>query len=318
MLDSLTAAEYAEIDLRGARRREGVEPFTNYFVGGTNTFVGSNVVANLQFRNYWRVFSNFVVERDSVSNSDLRGGPSLRRPGGVGHFVNISSDNRRAVRFNFGAWNFWGEERRARRFWVGSTYRPANALAISAEPFVTFVARQLQYVDTAELDSGEKRYVMGTLDQTTVGITMRVDYSITPNLSVQFYGQPFLSSGGYDTFKRITAPRAELFEARFDVYGTDDAEIVYDAAENTYHVDESSSGASYSFENPNFDLTEFRSNLVIRWEYRPGATLFVVWSQDRSANGELGSFAFTEGLNDLFRQHPNNVFLVKFNYRFSL
>ena len=199
---------------------------------------------------------------------------------------------------------------------MGSTYRPANALAISLEPFVWLFQRQLQYVDTAELDSLEKRYVMGNLDQTTVGITVRIDYSITPNLSVQYYGQPFLSSGAYDTFKRITAPRAEPFEERFDVYGAN--EIDYDAAENTYHVDESSSGARYSFENPNFDLTEFRSNLVVRWEYRPGSTLFVVWSQDRSTNGELGSFAFTDGLNELFRQHSTNVFLVKFNYRFSL
>ena len=234
----------------------------------------------------------------------------------MGNWFDVRTDNRRALRFNFGSFNFWGGERRVRRFWVGGTYRPANAVSISVEPFVGLFARQLQYVDTAELDSLEKRYVMASLDQTTVGIVMRINYSITPNLSVQYYGQPFLSSGAYDGFKRITAPRAELFEERFDVYGP--AEIRYAAAENTYHVDESSSGARYSFENPNFDLTEFHSNLVVRWEYRPGSTLFVVWSQNRNTSGELGSFAFRDGLNDLFRQHPSNVFLVKLNYRFSL
>ena len=284
--------------------------------GGTRTIGGRAFDTNLQFRNYWRVESGTFFELDTFSNNILRGGPSLKFPGGVGNWFDIHSDNRRALRVNFGAFNFWGEERRRRRFWVGGTYQSANAVAISAEPFVALCERQLQYVDTAEIDSLEKRYVMGSLDQTTVGIVMRINYSITPNLSVQYYGQPFLPSGAYDTFKRITAPRAELFEERFDVYSAD--ELRYDAAERTYHVDESASGARYSFENPNFDLTEFRSNLVIRWEYRPGSTLFVVWSQDRSANGELGSFAFTEGLNDLFRQHPTNVFLVKFNYRFSL
>ena len=160
--------------------------------GGTNTIAGGNVEASAQFRNYWGVDSGIFIERDSVSNSDLRGGPSLKFSGGIGNWLDIRSDNRRALRFNFGAWNFWGEERRARRFWVGSTYRPANALAISMEPFVWLFQRQLQYVDTAELDSLEKRYVMGNLDQTTVGITVRIDYSITPE-SLRAVLRPALS-----------------------------------------------------------------------------------------------------------------------------
>ena len=115
-------------------------------------------------------------------------------------------------------------------------------------------------------------------------------------------------------FKRITEPRAEVFEDRFAFYAPD--EIRYDPVENAYQVVESS-GAAYSFENPDFDFRQFRGNVVVRWEYQPGSTLFVVWSQDRTREGELGNFSFRDGLRDLFQEHAFNVFLVKFTYRFS-
>ncbi len=224
-----------------------------------------------------------------------RGGPSLREPGGWGNWFNIRSDERKKLGFNFGGWNYWGDEdaRRTKNFWVGSTYRPSNSLSISVEPFVERNNQELQYVDTQDFGA-EQRYIFGSLDQTTVGITIRLNYSITPDLSVQYYGQPFVSINTYS-----------------------DAQIRYDAEAEEFHVDETGNGVTdYSFSDPNFNFQEFRSNLVIRWEYSPGSTLFVVWSQERGGEGVPGEFALRDDLRGLFREHPHNVFLVKFSYRF--
>ena len=271
---------------------------------------------NAQLKNYWGFGAGITREGETLSSNSLRGGPSLREPGGWGNWFNIRSDERKKLQFNFGGWNFWGDEsaRRTKNLFVGSTYRPSNSLSISVEPFVQRNQQELQYVDTQNFGA-EQRYIFGSLDQTTVGITIRLNYSITPDLSVQYYGQPFVSAGDYTSFKHITSPQADLFDDRFNTYS--DAQIRYDAEAEEFHVDETGNGATdYSFSDPNFNFQEFRSNLVIRWEYNPGSTLFVVWSQERGGEGIPGEFAFRDDLRGLFREHPHNVFLVKLSYRF--
>lgn len=191
-----------------------------------------------------------------------------------------------------------------------------SAASISLEPNWSSRTRTLQYVDTVDVDDGQ-RFVLGSLDQTTFAVTVRLSYSVTPDLSVQFYGQPFLSSGAYRNFKRITAPRAEAFEDRF--YAYDPTELSFDGSGDEYVVDERGDGADqYRFDNPDFDFRQLRSNLVIRWEYTPGSTLYVVWSQDRTGDEATGGLALGEGLRELYRIAPYNVFLVKLSYRFAL
>jgi hypothetical protein len=92
-----------------------------------------------------------------------------------------------------------------------------------------------------------------------------------------------------------------------------------DSGGSTYNVDENADGlADYSFDNPNFNFLQFRSNLVIRWEYRPGSVLYLVWSQGRTGYDQSGRFAFGDGFHNLFDIHPGNVFLIKFSYCFTL
>jgi hypothetical protein len=296
--------------------RLNVNQWRGWDFSGTNIFDGGNVNGNAQFKNYWGFGAGINRQGESISTNALRGGPSLREPGGWGNWFNVRSDERKSLRFNFGGWNYWGGDgaSRSKNFWVGSTYRPSDSLAISFEPFVNLNQQELQYVDTQDFGP-EQRYIFGSLDQTTVGITLRLNYSITPNLSIQYYGQPFVSAGDYTAFKRITDPQADLFDDRFATYS--DSQIRYDAEAEEFLVDETGNGVTdYSFEDPNFNFQEFRSNLVIRWEYTPGSTLFVVWSQDRAGEGVPGEFAFRNDLRGLFHEHPHNVFLVKFSYRF--
>jgi len=284
---------------------------------GENLFDGGNVNGGAQFKNYWRFGTGVNRQGESLSTTVLRGGPALRRPGGWGNWLNLSTDSRKKLQFHVGGWNYWGgdDSRRHKEFWFGGTYRPSNALAISIEPSIGTDKQELQYVSTEEFGD-QDRYILGYIDQKTVSITIRLNYSITPNLSIQYYGQPFISTGDYTQFKRVTEPRADTYGDRFQTYT--DSEISYDADENEYLVDETGDGAvDYSFSNPNFNFRQFRSNLVLRWEYSPGSTLYVVWSQDRTSEVERGDFNFRRDMDDLFEVTPYNVFLVKFSRWFS-
>ena len=126
-----------------------------------------------------------------------------------------------------------------------------------------------------------------------------------------------MSAGSYTDFKRITEPRASLYQDRFHAFtGT---EIVLDEQAGYYNVDEDHDGMiDYGFGNPNFNFLQFRSNLVLRWEYKPGSSLFLVWSQGRTGIQPYGDFLFMDGMHDMFEVHPHNVFLVKFSYGFNL
>lgn len=162
---------------------------------------------------------------------------------------------------------------------------------------------------------GEPRYVLGRIDQDTWSFTFRVNLSITPDLTVQYYGSPFVGTGRYTAFKQATDTLAEANAARFRAYGAD--EIVYQPETNRYRVTESGGAPAYSFANPDFSFRQFRSNLVARWEWKPGSSLYVVWSQGRT--DELAGFEASFGTNwdELWRAEPDNVFLVKLSYWFS-
>ncbi len=296
-----------------------VNQWSGWDFGKTNLFKGGNINLNMQFKNYWSFGTGINREGSYVSPTSLRGGPALKEPGGWNHWVFLRSDGRKKFRV-FGVWsNFYGDlnANRVKRYRGGVTYRPIDALSISMDPSFTVSRQTLQYVDTVELDQ-EDRYIFAQINQKTLAITLRLNYSITPDLSIQFYGQPFISSGKYTDFKSITNPRAAQFTDRFRLF--ESSEMAYDAAEEYYDVTEKAkNGASYQFEDPNFNSLQFQSNLVVRWEYTPGSTLYVVWSQGRTDTiNEAGDFSFRNNMKSLFRLPPHNVFLVKFTYRFKI
>jgi hypothetical protein len=145
--------------------------------------------------------------------------------------------------------------------------------------------------------------------------SIRLNLSITPTLTLQYWGQPFISVGEYSEFKKITDPHAEQYTDRFHIFSSD--EITYDETTLMYNITDED-GLSYSFYNPDFNFKEFKSNLVARWEFIPGSTLYIVWSQGRSGYDPNGTFDITQDMNDMFEVHPHDVFLIKISYRFGL
>ncbi len=174
------------------------------------------------------------------------------------------------------------------------------------------MTKDLQYVSTQEFNNSP-RYIFASLDQKTLFFTFRLNYTINPELSVEYYGQPFVSAGKYTNFKKITNPDAGSFHDRYETYPAN--VISYNEADNTYSVDENLDASSvYTFDNPNYNFRQFRSNLVIRWEYLPGSTLFLVWSQGRTSSATNGIYSYGRDMKDLFTVQPHNVFLIKLSY----
>jgi hypothetical protein len=244
----------------------------------------------------------------------LRGGPSIEYPGNIYYWLWVGTDQRKKFSVEFNPEWQWGNNNyiKGSYYWMNINYTPINALKISIQPNLGFTRNDMQYVSTGEVN-GDDRYIVGQIRQTTARISIRATFMITPNLSIQYWGQPFGAIGEYSQFKYITDASAEEYGNRYMPIPSS----WMNSSGSTYNVDENADGTpDLSFGKPDFNFGQFRSNMVLRWEYIPGSTFFLVWTQERN-----GSFYDSEGpaynrYSFDFQQRPHNVFLMKFTYRF--
>ena len=284
---------------------------------GRHLYTGINLNFNTQFKNYWSFGTGINYQFFDIDRHQLRGGPALRAPGGTGNWFNVSSDSRKKLSFGISMRNRWGNDQYTKSFGTSLRirYRPLDFLQISVEPGYNNQKQQIIYVGTFDYND-EDQYVLSAIKQEIISADIRINLSITPDLSIQFWGQPFLFSGDYSDYKKVTDPMADNWKDQYHSFT--DNEITYDENENMYLIDDNGDGhTDYSFDNPDFSFYEFRSNLVIRWEYIPGSTAYLVWSQGRTGDSPDGRFSFSENVNRLLDVHPENVFLLKISYRFS-
>ncbi|HMV88174.1 MAG TPA: DUF5916 domain-containing protein [Cyclobacteriaceae bacterium] len=273
-----------------------------------------NFNAHTQYKNFWAVGGGGTYVVKEASNADLRGGPQMVYPGQTNYFLYVESDSRKKLSFEL--YSEWVEGFKQYTRNAGAElsliYRPANALNISLSPSLWSNFTQLQYVETTSNAAGNPRYIMGALDQIVTRISARLTYMVTPNLSIQYYGQLFGTSGEYKNFKYVTDSQAPEYEDRFTI-------ISPTLAGDSYSVDEDGNGTTdYSFSKPDFKFGQYRSNMVIRWEYIPGSTLFLVWNQqaDGAFDSQAGSIKSRVNFN--FPQQAHSIFLIKYTYRFIL
>ena len=294
----------------------------NYFVywDFSGKLVSSNLNTNFntQFKNKWRLNGNFSRQNENISTSMLRGGPSFIKPGDQSFNLNLSSDQSKKIALYAGNYHGYGDNNsfRYHEYWMGATIRPSNSLSISLEPDYAVQNSTLQYVNTLGTVA-DPIYLFSELDMKTLSFSVRLNYTITPQLSVEYYGQPFVSAGKYTNFNKITNPDADRYSDRYHIFSEN--EINYSAQSGTYSVDENlDDKIDFSFGNPDFNFRQFKSNLVVRWEYSPGSTLYLVWSQGRTGSGQNGNFSYGNDMKELFDVQPHNVFLLKFSYWFAL
>jgi uncharacterized protein DUF5916 len=267
------------------------------------------------FRNKWGAEASVSYE-DAVDTRMLRGGPALRWHDFVETRLEAQSDTSRRASLKLAGEAAWARDDDSRSASLdGSlTLRLSNRLSLAGGAAYERLEDNLQYAATADAGA-ERRYVLGRIDQDTWSFTLRVDLSLTPELTLQYYGSPFVGTGRYTSFKRATDTLAEANLDRYHLYGAD--EIAYRSSDNSYQVTEAGGGPSYSFGNPDFSFRQFRSNLVARWEWRPGSSLYAVWSQGRTDALPTWESSFGSNWSALWGARPDNVFLVKLSYWFS-
>jgi hypothetical protein len=283
--------------------------------GGLKTLAENRLEASAQFKNKWETRGSFG-RQNSVDTRTLRGGPALRWHDFWSSTLGMGTDSSRRISFALDGAHDWAVDNPSHRWSVGGLVRvrPSNRFSFSGRTSYEVTADTLQYVATPTTTAGS-RWVLGRVNQDIWNFTLRADYAITPNLTLQYYGSPFIGTGRYAEFKQATETLAQRYENRFHRYTAN--ELAYSPASNTYGVREATGGAIYSFANPDFSFRQFRSNFVARWEYRPGSTLYFVWSQGRTSEEYRWDSSFSSNWNALWRQRPDNVIMVKLAYWLS-
>ena len=253
---------------------------------GDRLDMGGNVNAHWVFANNLSTGAGFNVNGANFDDRATRGvGPGAMGVGNRNGWSYFNTDERKRVIgdvfFNMGRDDAGGH-------WIGwnpgVTYRATSFLEIRGGLDWNRQVNDAQWIE----NTADGKYVFGRLHQETVSMNWRVNYTITPTLTVQIYAAPFVSAGDYSDFKALVNGRAAEYADRY-------APIAYES-------------------NPDFNYRSFRTTNVLRWEYKPGSALFVVWQQGREDVFDYGRFQFGRDFGGTFSAPARNVFLVKMSY----
>lgn len=293
---------------------------------GDRVWTEVNSSFNVQFLNYWGGGGRFGYNPVHDDDRLTRGGPLARTPSRISGSLNVRSDRRRETvgRLNY-QWATESGDSWNRSFSFNLTMNPSESLTIQFGPSFSYGHTSAQYVssvaDPLATQTYGSRYIFGGLDQTTVSIDARVNVTFTPTLSLQVYVEPFISTGDYGELKEFERPRAY----KFLEYGTDIG-TVSQGSGGTYDIDPDGTGpaAPFRVSDPDFSYRSLIGNAVLRWEWRQGSTLFLVWQQRRissltgdGVNGTdpwIGGFGVGRDVSDMFATPADNIFLIKVNY----
>lgn len=285
--------------------------------GGQFLYQAFNFNSHATFKNNWQSGTGVTWNPYEISNNALRGGSSIRRPSSIGHNFYITSDYRKKVYANISTYNSWGSDRTERNNDISLlvSFQPLNALRISLSGEYTYYTRRQDQFISVTTYNNASRTIVGEVKQKTLRFTGRLIYNLTPELTIQYYGQPFITRPLYDNFAYVSSPLARKYGDRFHVFNRH--EISFSNGE--YMIDENADGIpEYKFSKPDFNFVQFRSNLVVRWEYKPGSEIYLVWSQGSTANAsfDLDTPVVRSLLDNSFAEQARNIFLLKWTYRF--
>jgi hypothetical protein len=269
--------------------------FNQFTANGSPTTNFSELDVFTEFLNRMTFSASLWSDNLTTAYCDrcARGGPAVRASPDVNLLINVGSDPRRAVVPTIAAIYTVGDEGKS-TLWRVRPYVTLRARSNLSWEIGTRYQRNrndTQWFDNlGVIGSDTTHYLFAHLDQELLSFTSRLDYTATTALSLQLYAEPFLTSGRYFRLRELATPRAAEYDARYRPYplATDDA---------------------------SFNIKEFHGSAVVRWEYRPGSTVFFVWTQGRDqGDRNPGTFAPTRDFRDLFGARPDNTFLIKASY----
>jgi len=285
--------------------------------GGNRQNLSGNVNTNVTLLNYWSINGGLWRGVGGWQNGALRGGPALRTPGGMNGWGGFATDDRKRLTAGFNGWFYAGDDASGKSGGVDPSvsWRPSGRMEFSLGPSMSWNHDTWQYLQTSAVLGGTE-YFFGDLDQTTVSFRLRGNVTFRPTLTLQVYAEPYYSAGQYLGVQHVVDPRGAQWSDRMQ-YLTP-AQLTRNGA-GDFLVDLNGDNTTdATIANPDFSFTSFRSNVVLRWEYRPGSTVFLVWQQGRSASSSNGQYQAGNAARSMFSNQPANVFLVKVNYWLSL
>ena len=295
-----------------------LEQFNSWNFNGTFLGSGGHLSFTSEFVNNYTFSANVIFHSQAIDPRKLRGGPAMIIPYSMMVFGQTKTDPSKKLILEFGYQYEGSGNKSARTFSLqpGLSVRPLNSLKIGITANYSGNHDELQYILRKNLvnPGPGQRYILGTIDQKTLGLTFRVDLNISPEFSIQYYGSPFISRGTYSELKRIINPEAENYNDRFALYQDP---VLSGTLYQLYDFD-SGTREDYSIFNPDFNFHQFRSNLVAKWEYRLGSFIYLVWSGERTGRNTLSDASIGESYRQLRDVFPNNIFLIKLNYWFTL
>ena len=297
----------------------------NLTVGQSSAFdfEGNYNRVQYDFRGFINYANNWFTEGGATHkpriflNTILRGGPRWRFNEENFFFLFAGTDRSKKFNATVGYVNSQAKQDNFSliRYVLRTNYQPFDAFSLSLNFEYEENPSKTQYITETDF-SGTPRYILGEIDQRTFITTLRFNYSINPNLSIQFYGQPFISRGTYSNFNFVNNSIAEDLSERITLYNSNQ---ITQSPDGGFLIDEDlDANTDYEFSNPDFSFVQFRSNLVVRWEYIPGSEVFLVWSQGVTGLGDPADSLGRTLDNQIFGQKRDNTFLIKATYRFIL
>jgi hypothetical protein len=277
---------------------------------------GDQASFQMRFLNYWNVNLNAGTNQESWNDRLTRGGPLALNPRGYFVNTNANTDGRKVVSLNgFITQNGCDCESGNRAWGFTVNYKPSSRLTVNSGPQWNHSRSEAQYirtvVDATATNTYGSRYVFGGIEQRQLTLQTRVTALVTPRLSVTLFAQPLIATGDYQNFKELAAPRTFDFVR----YGTPGHALALDGNTYTVSPDEAASAPTFTFANPDFNLTSLRVNAVMRWEPKPGSALYVAWTRLQDQRDTTrGDFALGRDLGTLFGNPGNDVLLVKMTY----
>jgi hypothetical protein len=290
-----------------------------------------SVNVNGEFLNWWNLRTSVRYSPQQMSRNATRGGPMMVSPGSISWNANLGSDRRRAVHVsvNFDQTRDLIGGGARREIKTDLNLRPSDGVSLSVAPSWEATTSSDQYVTaTSTLSYGPtygRRYLFSDLERTSISMVTRLDWTFTPTLSLQLFAQPLLSSGDYVQYKQLAESKSFDFTRFAPGVADAQADGVYCAGgsicelDGVQYVDFSGDGrADYSFSDRDFNVRSLVGNAVVRWEYRPGSTIFFVWQRNQIARARTGDFDLDRDLGALFDAPAENRFIIKVNYWLGL
>lgn len=278
--------------------------------GGENLLDRIDATAKFTYKNYWLTTFDFYRKFNEVDTRELRGGPSLRIDGeNVGGFI-FQTNSSKDVVFATKLYFLRSDDKISFRnsYDFSLSWLINDNFSISSMSGFANEVDNNQYVKQETIND-KKEYVVGKIARETLYTTLRVEYFITPELSLQYYGSPYASIGKYDMYRKVNLSKSADLNERYTPLTISGDKLV-DEKGNEY--------LDFKTENPDFNFQEFRSNFVLRWEYKTGSTFYFVWTNASSNYESVYNPSITKTLKNLSKLEAQNAFMIKLSYWFSL